>query len=136
MPGTKQRYQVTFFADDRPFGVFDTLDGGEVTAEEVKHRPGAMRPQKSYGGPVSVGNLTFGRVYENEDVENVRFLQQRVGRARCTVSRQPLDQDGNVYGRATTYTGVLQRVALGSVDSDSSEVDMWEIEVSTDGEIG
>jgi hypothetical protein len=132
--GRQDQYSVTFICDGRAFGVYDSLSGGAVTAEETKHRPGGMGRQESYGGPASTENVTFSRVFKRgRDTELLHFLMSRVGKGRCTVNRQPLDSDGNAFGDPLVYTGILNGVTPGEVDSNSSDPDMYELEVSTDG---
>jgi len=135
--GRQDQYAVTLTIDGRNCGTWDTLSGGEATSEETKHRPGAMGPQKSYGGPTSVGNVTLGRVMERDrDGELARWMMSRRGKGRCTASRQMLDTDGLPFSKPIVYTGTLLTVTPGDIDSDSSDVDMYEIEISTDGDIG
>jgi hypothetical protein len=135
--GQQNQYANTVSVDGRPLGVFDTWSGGEADSDETKHSGGGMGPEKSYGGRQITGNVTVGRVYERErDHELVRWLIGRRGRASVVASRQPLDRDGNAYGRPLVYTGVLKTVSPQDVDSDSSDLDQFELEISTDSVIG
>lgn len=132
----QDQWANTVVIDGRALGVWDTLDGGDVEAEETKYRPGGMQPQISLGGQTGVGNLTLGRLLDKTDWDYMRSLMQsRVGKAPVTVSRQPLDVDGNPFGRPLVYRGVLQHVTPGATDSNSSDAQVWEIEVSTNGSV-
>lgn len=127
----------TVTIDGTPLGVWDTLGGGGAESEETKYRPGGMQPQVSLGGPTSVGNLTLARLLGPDDWEVMHTLMSsRVGKADVTVARQPLDVDGNPFGRPLVYRGKLQNVNPGDTDSNSSDPHTWEIVVSTEGNIG
>lgn len=126
----------TIVIDGRPLGIWDTVSGGDVEAEETKYRPGGMAKQISLGGPEMTNNLTLSRLLKREDWAYMKSLMSgRVGRAAVTVSRQPLDVDGNPFGQPLTYRGRLQRVAPGDSDSNATDAHVWEIEVSTEGSV-
>lgn len=127
----------TITIDGRALGVWDTLSGGSVESEETKYKPGGMAPEVSLGGTTTVENVTLGRLLSREDWDFMHHLMaSRVGKARCSISRQPLDVDGNPFGRPLVYTGVLQNVVPGDTDSNSSDAQIWEITISTEGSIG
>jgi len=133
----QDQWSNTLTIDGVPLGVWDTLSGGEVEAEDTKHRPGGMGAQVSLGGPSMTNNITMTRLLGQSDWDFMRYLMQsRVGRAECVVSRQPLDRDKNPFGRPLVYRGVLQRCAPGDTDSNSADSQMWEVVVSTEGDIG
>lgn len=126
------QYAVTVTVDGRAIGTFDTFSGGEVDSEETKYRPGGMAAQVSLGGPVNVGNVTVGRLYDGvRDDELVPWLRSRIGKGAATVTRQPLDTDGNVFGRPWVYTGVLKMLTVPDHDSNSADAAMLELEVSS-----
>lgn len=130
------QFSVTISVDDRPLGVWDAMEGGEITSEETRYRPGAMGPQVSLGGSTQVENITARRLYDlARDHSQIHWLQSRAGRARCVVTKNSLDIDGNVFGSPLVYKGVLMRVAPPPADSQSDDPAMLEIEISTDGTI-
>lgn len=131
----QDQWSNTVTIDGKPMGIWDTLDGGAADSEETKYRPGGMQPEVSLGGTRSIGNLTLSRLLQQSDWEFMRRLMNRTGKARCIVSRQPLDIDGNPWGRPITYRGVLKAVTPGATDSNSSDAQTWEIEVSTEGSV-
>lgn len=125
---TQQNSLVTVVVDGQPLGVFDTLSGGDVTAEPTKRRSGGMGPLKAYGALPDYDDVTVSRVYERErDHELLRRLRTRVGKANASVSEQPLDEDGAPWGRPTTYTGRLIGLTPGEADSESSDPRMFEL---------
>jgi hypothetical protein len=123
--------------DGKDWGVWDTLAGGGVTATETKYKPGGMAPQKSLGGSTAVDNLTLGRLLETKDEwTGIRDLMaHRCGKAEVTVSRTPLDVDGNKFGDPLVYNGLLLTVAPGDTDSNSESAQVWQITVSTHGSV-
>lgn len=131
----QDQWSNTVTINGRPMGVWDTLDGGESDSEETKYKPGGMQPEISLGGSRSIGNLTLARLLTRQDWDFMRTAMNNTGTWRCTVSRQPLDIDGNPFGRPLTYRGVLKTVTPGATDSSSSDAQMWEIVVSTEGSV-
>ncbi len=131
----QDQWSNTVVIGARPFGVWDTLSGGESDSDATKYRPGGMQPQRSLGGTRTIGDLTLARLIDREDWGYMHELMNRTGRERVTVSRQPLDEDGNPWGRPLTYRGVLQTVTPGDTDSNSSDAQTWEIVVSTEGQV-
>lgn len=131
----QDQWSNTVTIDGRPMGVWDTLSGGESDSEETKYKPGGMQPEVSLGGSRSIGNLTLARLLGREDWDFMRGLMNKTGVVGCIVSRQPLDGDGNPWGRPLTYRGTLKTVTPGDTDSNSSDAQTWEIVVSTEGSV-
>lgn len=123
--------------DGTALGVYDKLTGGEVDSEETKYKPGGMGASVSLGGSVEVGNLTISRLYVlNRDHDNIHWLLSRAGKGQVVISRQPLDVDGNAYGRPLVYTGTLKTVTPPEVDSESSDAALIECEITPAGTVG
>ena len=132
----KDQSSLTIIVDGRPLGVFDKRSGGGVDSEETKYREGAMGPQLSLGGPVTVENVTATRLFKlQRDSELLHWLLARVGQARATVSEQPLDAEGFPFGRPFVWTGGLKTVTKGEHDSMSSDPDTFDIVISTEGNV-
>lgn len=131
----QDQWSNTVTIDGVPMGVWDTMEGGESDSEETKYKPGGMQAEISLGGSRSIGNITLSRLLAKEDWDFMRDMMNQTGRVRCTVSRQPLDADGNPWGRPLTYRGVLKAVMPGETDSNSSDALTWEIEISTEGSV-
>lgn len=131
----QDQWSNTVTIDGRPMGVWDTLSGGDSDSEETKYKPGGMQPEISLGGSRSFGNLSLARLLGTADWEYMREMMNRTGQAKCIVSRQPLDGDGNPWGRPMTYRGILKAVMPGDTDSNSSDAQTWEIEISTEGSV-
>lgn len=119
---------ITVVVDGVPLGTWDTRSGGESTADVTKRRPGGTSQEKVTRGRGTTGDITVGREYELErDIERIRQLRPRVGRAQMVVVEQPLDTDDVPFGKPTTWTGVLNSVNTGDVDSDSDDPRMVEL---------
>lgn len=134
----QDQYSVSVTLDGRPTGIWDKMSGGEVNSEETKYKPGAMGPEVSLGGSVSIENVTVQRLYDlNRDHSGlVRDLIAGAGRSEIIVIKQPLDKAGTPFGAPLVYRGVLQRVKPPESDSESSDAAILEIEISTEGSIG
>jgi hypothetical protein len=116
------------------FGIWDKMSGGEVDSDETKYNPGGMAPPVSLGGRKNTGNVTYSRLYRLvRDHDHAQSFINWVGRARVTISKQPLDVEGNVYGTPIVYHGTLKRVTFPEVDSESSGAGMVEMEVTVEG---
>ncbi len=131
----QDQYLVTVTVDGAPLGVFDTLTGGEVTSDITRWRSGGMGASRALGGMAEIGDVTVSRLYDRaRDHEAVRRLYSRVGKARASASKQPLDPDGNVFGKPITYQGVLQAVTPGDADSNSADADTFELVITPEGD--
>lgn len=137
IPSREDQYAVTVSVAGVSLGTFDKLTGGEMDSEEVKFRPGGMGPEVALGGPRTTSNVTVSRVYslDGDHTVNLPTLKAAIGKASVTVSKQPLDVDGNAYGSPTVYTGVLKNVKLPDHDSQGNNVGMLELEVSTNANV-
>ena len=120
-------------------GVWDKWTGGEVDSEEAKYKPGNMGAHVSLGGSVEVGNVTVSRLYmlprDHEGPAGIHWLIARVGKGDVVASRQPLDADGNAFGRPLVYTGKLKTVTPPEVDSESSDAALLECEITPAGTV-
>jgi hypothetical protein len=121
---------------------FDKFSGGDVMSTSVKHRPGGMGNEITYMSLPTFSDVTISKVYESQiDHQIIADLHQLVGRAMCTVTLTPLDDEGNPYlGSGSnagsinprTYYGRLTSVKDGGADSMSSSVRMYEIDMSVE----
>lgn len=133
----QDQHLTTVAVDGTDLGVFDTFSGGNVDSEETKYRAGGLQPEVALGGSVTVENVTVGRLYQLDRDHNIsHWLMSRAGKGRVTITRQPLDVDGNVFGRPHVYTGILKAVTTPDQDSNSSDPSVLELEVSTNGTVG
>lgn len=130
------QYDVRVSVDGTDLGTYDKLTGGEVDSEETTYKPGAMGPRVSLGGSVNVGTVVVSRLYDlARDHQIVHWLIGRAGKGQAVVSKQPLDIDGNVFGRPIVYSGKLKRVTAPEADSESSDPALIELEVTPAGTV-
>ena len=130
---TAQQFLVTVNVDGKDLGVFDTMKGGDTTVKATMHRPGGMGPEKSYLSLPTYSAVTVSRVGERaRDWELIRSMQNKAGRVRAQVVRQPLDEAGTAWGTPMTWSGRLSTVKAGDVDSNSSNAIMWEIDIDVE----
>jgi hypothetical protein len=95
-----------------------------------------MGPQITLGGSQTVENVTLSKMLDGDEHQAAKDWFNRRGKATVTITKQPLDVDGNAYGPPTVYTGILKGVNLPDVDAQGSDAAMVSIEVSTNGSIG
>jgi hypothetical protein len=126
---------ITMHLNGQPFGIWDKKTGGEIDSDDNKYYPGGMQPPLVIGGRRTTGNVTLQRIYDRiDDHGKINTLLAAAGRGgKVDIGQRPLDQDGNGSYKAITYTGILKRVQVPEVDSESSTAAMVEIEVSIDG---
>lgn len=116
------------------FGIWDKRSGGELDSEDNPYRAGGMADRISLGGPVTPGNNTLSRLFRGQrDQDRLQRLYDAVGRSQVVIAEQPMDIDGNAYGRPLVWQGRLKRCTPPPRDSTSSGPAMIEIEVTTSG---
>jgi hypothetical protein len=132
----KDQYDVRVSVDGKNLGTFDVLTGGETDTTELVYKPGGMAPQVSLGGIVTVGQTIVNRIYQlDRDHAQVHWLLSRVGKGQVVINKQPLDIDGNAYGKPLVYKGTLKRVTPPEVDSNSTDAALIEIEMTPSGTV-
>lgn len=133
-PTRQDTFRVTLTVDGSNRGVWDKKSGGDVDSNELKYSPGGMAQQVSMGGMVTPANITLQRDYDRvRDHDTITFLLSRVGKSPATVHQQPLDFDGNPYGKTVHWKGILKRVLIPDVDSEGNAAAMLEVEISIAG---
>jgi hypothetical protein len=127
-------YDVRVVIDGRNFFTWDVLTGGETDSTELTYKPGAMANAISLGGSVTVGQVILNKNYDlQRDTAQIHWLLSRVGKGTVVIHKQPLDVDGNVYGKPLVYTGILKRVTPPEVDANATDAALIEIEVTPQG---
>ena len=130
------QYNVTAVVDGKDLGTFDKFSGGEVDSEETRYRPGAMGSPIALGGAVTVGNVTISRLYDLAREQGIiHWLIGRAGKGAVVINKQPLDVDGNAYGRPLVYTGMLKQINPPEHDSESSDAALLELEMVPTGTV-
>jgi hypothetical protein len=130
------QYDIAVHMDGLDLGIWDKMSGGEIDSEETKYKPGAMAPQISLGGSVTVSNVVVQRLYKiDRDLAMVPDIKARVGRATMVITKQSLDVDSNPFGSPIVYQGKLKKLTLPDPDSESSAAAMIQLEISTVGTV-
>jgi hypothetical protein len=130
------QFNVTAVIDGKNLGTFDKLSGGEVDSEETRYRPGGLGKPISLGGAITVNNVTISRLFDlAREQAIIHWLISRVGKGHITINKQPLDVDGNVFGRPLVYTGKLKQVTPPEHDSESSDAALLELEMVPSGTV-
>lgn len=129
---------ATYRGETRDLGVWDTFEGGDVTAPNSKHRRGGHGQEISYGGPPSVDDITITRDYDlARDHALGKWLRARVGRIRLTIVKTPLDEFGQVFGNdPDVYTGRMIGHTTPNVDSNSEDIGFHGIILGANSDVG
>lgn len=129
---TKQ-YDVTAWIDKiGNLGTFDTFTGGGVDSDEVKYHPGAMNETITLGGTSEVENVVIGRLYKlTRDHQVVGPSLFYAGKVGFVIVKQPLDGDGNAWGRPLIYVGTFKRCTPPEHDSNATDPQIIEYEMSS-----
>ncbi|MEO6205218.1 MAG: hypothetical protein ABIO67_07550 [Mycobacteriales bacterium] len=133
---TNRHFRVRATINGTDIGRFDTRTGGTTTAENAKHTPGsAPSSQVALGGPRVTEDVTISRAFvASRDHDLIRLYRPQAGLAEMTVTQVPLDKDGREFGRPEVWTGVLMTIGPPDYDSNSSDVSMFEIVLTADGD--
>lgn len=127
-------YDVRVSIGGVALGTFDKMEGGDVDSKELKYAPGAMGEEESLGGKRTVSNITVRRLYKlPRDHAHSQRLINWAGKADMTVSKQPLDINGNTWGSPLVWRGTMKRVKFPDVDSEGTDAGLLEIEMTPDG---
>ncbi len=115
---------------------FDKRTGGDADSGETKYKPGGMGPEVPLGGTPTVSNVTVTRYYDlDRDHDLATALAGRVGRAKMSVSDQPLDANGIPVGKPRIWTGILKTVNFPDSDSGSDTASTFDLVCSTGGRV-
>jgi len=129
-------YKVTARVDGKDLGIWDKFTGGEIDSDEVRYKPGAMGVPISLGGMINIANVVIVRMFDlQRDQAVIHWLIGRVGKGQIVINKQPLDPDGNAYGRPLVYQGKIKKVTPPPHDSESANVALVEIEMVPAGTV-
>jgi hypothetical protein len=128
-----KHYDVSAWIDKvGQLGTFDTLTGGGVDSDEVKWHPGGMGETISLGGTSEIENVVIGRIYllardHQQFAASSLFYPGRVG---MVIVKQPLDGEGNAWGRPIVYIGTFKRCSPPEHDSNATDAGVIEYEMT------
>lgn len=119
-------------------GSFRTKSGGNRTAEARRYRSGGSPSEEVAGGPSTTEDITIGREWRRDrDLALAKAASRLVGRARGTITVQPLDDEFNRYGEPYVYSdALLTGVNFPDVDAEGgADVSSLEMVFAVSGEI-
>jgi hypothetical protein len=129
-------WDVTVVVDGTHLGTFDVQTGGESDTDELTYKPGGMNAVISLGGSVTIGQVIVSRYYDHQrDDPQLHWLLSRVGKGQVKITKTSLDVNGQPWGKALVYTGVLKRVTPPEVDSTSTDAATIEMEITPAGSV-
>lgn len=89
-------------------GAFAQMAGGNKTGEVRTYREGGEPAPQKAGGPTDRDDITLGRPWRRtRDAELAVAFDRAVMKSRWTVTKQPLDEDFNAYGRPMVFHDCL-----------------------------
>jgi hypothetical protein len=119
--------------DGVPYGdSWRHVDGGSLEADDAKTRPGGMGREVAVGGPAQRNDITVGIAFDDVVAGWHRTFESKVGNGRVKVAYQYLGPDRAPIGPTHTVKGVLKAANMPEFESDSSDVEDYEIVVSCD----
>jgi len=135
LAGTRQdTFVVRVSLNGVSLGIWDKKTGGALDSDDIKYYPGGMLPPIMLGGKKTTDNITLQRNYDRvDDHDKIGTLLNAVGSGVVDISQRPMDPDRNEIGKSITWTGILKRVMVPDVDSESTTASLVEIEVTISG---
>ena len=135
LAGTRQdTFVIRASLNGVSIGIWDKKTGGALDSDDIKYYPGGMVPPIMLGGKKTTDNITLQRNYDRvDDHDKIGTLLNAVGSGVVDISQRPMDPDRNEIGKSITWTGILKRVMVPDVDSESTTASLVEIEVTISG---
>lgn len=98
----------------------DSMTGGSVKPKETKYRAAnGTERQQSLGGSQEVTNVSLKVLLTFAIYQQLPWILQQSGKAKLDINKQPLDIDGNPFGKALAYSGTLDEVMPPDSNSES-----------------
>lgn len=117
----------------QPYGdSWSEAEGGNLTADIAKVRPGGMGDEQSAGGHPSREDLTVRIPFSDVVAVWHPTFESLVGDADVSVSIHFLGRNKIPTGRSTTRKGTLQAANLPNSAASGSDVGLYELVVSCD----
>lgn len=108
-------------------GTWARMTGGAGTSTVSRDYDGGARKADILSGPPEFADLELGRTYKPEkDSTWTASLYQRIGLARYTITKTPVDEDGSRVSDPIIYADCLL-VGINSPDVDASSSDAAEL---------
>jgi hypothetical protein len=116
------RIQVTVSGIGLDNVSWDTMEGGEIAADNQTYHPGNMGPATPAGGLRTPSDLTVTRAWTDTMYGNYVALWNAAGFTAMTVSYTPLNIDRSVTVKPVTYSGLLTSVTRPNFEAASASI--------------
>jgi hypothetical protein len=129
----EDQFDARITLDGVPYGdSWKSKQGGNLSADSSKTRPGGMGKEVALGGPAQRDNATLQ--IQMSDIVSLwhKTFEAKVGNGRVKIGITYLDAQRNPTGESETLMGILDAARLPDNDSESSDPAMYEIEVALD----
>jgi hypothetical protein len=117
-------------------GTFAQRSGGEKDSDTQQVYKGGMQPAEARPGRPTRSNITLTKPFEYGDGAKIAAIDPRVGRAPIKCTSQPLDADGNPFGRGFVWTGILKGLTTPEHDAASTDNATWSLVIETSTTMG
>jgi len=108
-------------------GTWARMTGGAGSATVSRDYDGGSRKADLLSGPPEFDDIELGRTFKPEkDSTWTASLYSQIGRARYSITKTPVDEDGSVVGSAIFYSDCLL-VGINSPEVDASSADAAEL---------
>lgn len=118
------------------FGYWDEFSPPEAGSETGRYREGGTTHATATRGLPNRGTGTVTKTLQFPNLADLKWLERQAGRGDITVTEQPKDADGNPFGDARIYTGILQQVSPSDYNADGNDNRTVQITFQSDDEIG
>lgn len=123
----------TRFADQ----IFDTWEGGNISADATKYRRGGMGIQIVSTGPPEIDDITCSRDYDwVRDDKFAHWLSDAVGKGIITINKVVTDDNGATVGVEHIARGKFVGYQHPEHDSNSGDMAIVSLVCAPEGSIG
>lgn len=119
VPATN-KIRVTLAVGGVDLGVCMTHEGGGVSGESTKIRPGADEAEVILANVKTFENVTLTQLYTDAARVRRSWLNSVCNKAEAVASFQPLDGDGNAFGSPEAVRGQLIRFTPPGSDANAT----------------
>lgn len=126
---SESKFRITLTVDGHDWGAWDKKTGGEFSTGAAAYN--AAGGQVALAGIPATSALVLSRAYNlDRDHAHMPLLYSQAAKnKKATVKQLALDADGNAFGDAIVWTGILTDVNEPDVDSTSSTPAMLAVTV-------
>lgn len=129
----QNNHRTTLTVDGVYLGAWESKTGGDSDSNTVQWQQAGMGGQISLGGAQITANVVLSRLEDAEILAQKKWLRSRSGKGVCTITEQPLDDEGVPYGDPDVYQGVLKRAKGSDRNSNANSAAEFECEVEVNG---